>query len=101
MTFTYAEREEEDVNSAVMVFELTPDLFSLRLMDFNARTELVCGVDTVTMRRASYSKGVLTILADFTQDIESVPCSVNVTYDSELTSTDNSYLLFNVTSRNG
>lgn len=70
-------------------------------MDFNSQTQLICDVDGISMVSADYSSGKLTVKADFTEDIEAVSCSVNITYDPTLIDTENSYLIFNVTSRSG
>jgi hypothetical protein len=81
----YSQREEEDANRAVLVFELVPNLIALNNMDFNApRTQLVCDVDGISMVSADYSNGLLTVTADFTEDIEGISCSLNITYDPSL-----------------
>lgn len=67
-----------------MTFELIPDLFPLKDMDFNTHTQLTCSIAGIEMVSAKYSHGLLTIAADFTEDIEGVSCSVNITYDAEL-----------------
>lgn len=81
-----------------MAFVLSPDLFLLKNMDFNTRTQLVCSVDGIKMISAKYSEGVLTISADFSENIEGVGCSVNITYDPELMVIESSSLFFNISS---
>jgi hypothetical protein len=68
-----------------MVFSLVPDLFVLKNMDFNApNTQLICDVDGIEITSVDYSHGILTIKADFSEDIEGISCSVNITYDPSL-----------------
>lgn len=75
-----------------------PAIFNLNKMNFLSRVELDCPANyTLTEAKYDYT-GVLSLTVDYLSDLENLPCSMTISFDSSIIRAPNVTVLFDAVS---
>jgi len=95
----YSIRKNEANNQGTFVFDLKPELHFLRDVENTATIVLDCP-SNYTITQTTYDQAKLTLIVDYTDDMEGISCQLTISYNPNVTTLANNTLNFSVISNN-
>jgi cysteine-rich repeat protein len=92
-------RKNGDLDQGTFVFDLLPDLLFLNNIGTAVMVALDCAAN-YTASQTTYSGGKLTLIVDYTTDMEGVGCNLTINYNLNVASLLENSISFNATSNN-
>ena len=88
------------MNQGNFVFTITPIIGTYAKLDFNTRFTFSCN-KSISINAVSYSKGKITVLVDFLEDLEGNSAKIFMNFDSNYFVQTNTSLSFDMVSTSG
>lgn len=89
----------DGLNQGVFQFTVSPPLITINRMNLSQYASFLCD-STYIISDISYSTGTLKIVADYSTDMEGLPCELTLSFDSGVIRSPNASLSFSAVSRN-